>query len=227
MRMLFGVLRVAIAAAIVAAIVGQLIVSITFWHTAGLTSVAIQITNFFSFFTIDSNVLAAVVALIGAVVLFRTTGADPRWYSGIRLAAVTYMATTGIVYNLLLRGIQLPQGATLGWSNEVLHLVAPLYLFIDWLFAPGRRPLESKSVWPVLIFPFVWGIYTLIRGPLTYDGILKNPYWYPYPFMNPNTAAEGYFTVAFYIVMIALVIGVVCFGAVALSKRRLLTEPAV
>jgi hypothetical protein len=227
MRMLFGVLRVAIAAAIVAAIIGQLIVSITFWHNAGLTSVAIQITNFFSFFTIDSNVLAAVVALIGAFILFRGDGADPRWFSGIRLAAVTYMATTGIVYNLLLRGIQLPQGATLGWSNEVLHLVAPLYLVIDWLFAPGRRPLKSSSIWPVLIFPFVWGVYTLIRGPITYDGILKNSYWYPYPFMNPNTASEGYFTVAFYIVMIALVIGVVCFGAVTLSKKRLVTEPAV
>ncbi len=221
MRILFAVLRIAIAIAVVAAIVGQLIVSINNWRGAGLTDIGVQITNFFSFFTIESNVLTVAIALIGAWLLFGAKGADPGWYLGLRLATVTYMATTGIVYNLLLRGIELPQGTTLAWSNEVLHLVAPIYIVLDWLFAPGRRPLAWKAVWPVLVFPLVWGVYTLIRGPLTYDAVFKKPYWYPYPFMNPTTSPEGYFSVAFYIVLIAVVIGVVCVGAVWISKRRL------
>jgi hypothetical protein len=221
MRILFAVLRAGIAVAIIAAIVGQLIVSTDNWHAAGLSNVTIQVVNFFSFFTIESNVLTVVVMLIGAWFLFAGKGDDSRWFLGLRLATVTYMATTGIVYNLLLRGVELPQGTTLPWSNEVLHLIGPLYVLIDWFFAPGRRPLAWKSLWPVLIFPVVWGVYTLVRGPLTFDAIGKQNYWYPYPFLNPNISAEGYASVAFYIVLIAVVIGVVCAGAIWVSGRRL------
>jgi hypothetical protein len=221
MRILFGILRIGIAAAIVAAIIGQLMVSIDNWHRAGINDISTQIANFFSFFTIESNVLTVVVALIGAWILFARTGADSPAYLGVRLATVTYMATTGIVYNLLLRGVELPQGTTLPWSNEVLHLIGPIYVILDWLLAPGRRPIAWKAVWPVLIFPVVWGIYTLIRGPLVYDAVLKRDYWYPYPFLNPNTSPEGYFSVTFYIVLIAVVIAAVCVGAIAISKKRL------
>ena len=42
------------------------------WTTeAGLTDVSTQIVNFFSFFTIDSNVLTVAVFLIGAVCLIK------------------------------------------------------------------------------------------------------------------------------------------------------------
>ena len=96
------------------------------------------------------------------------------------------MATTGIVYNVLLRGIELPQGATLGWSNEMLHVIAPILMLLDWLFAPGRNRLDWKTIWVIVSFPLVWGIYTLIRGPFVVDEVSGKDYWYPYPFMNPN-----------------------------------------
>ena len=83
------------------------------------------VLNFFSFFTIDSNVLGIVVLGIGAVLLLVRRGDDPGWFTALRAAAVTYLVTTGVVYNLLLRNIPLPQGTTVGWSNEVLHVVAP------------------------------------------------------------------------------------------------------
>jgi hypothetical protein len=228
MRIVWGILRVAIAAAIVAAIVGQLILSTSNWHSLGITDTTIQVANFFSFFTIESNVLTVVVMLIGAWFLVTRKGTDPTWLLGLRLATVTYLATTGIVYNLLLRGVELPQGTTLPWSNEVLHLVGPLFVLIDWFVAPGRRPVQWKSLWPVLIFPLVWGVYTLVRGPLTYDAVFKKNYWYPYPFLNPNTAPEGYASVAFYIVLIAVVIGAVCAGAIWVSKKpKLLSSSAL
>ncbi|MES2169833.1 MAG: hypothetical protein V4479_03810, partial [Actinomycetota bacterium] len=100
MRIVWGVLRVAMAIAIVAAIVGQLMLSVSNWRARGLTNIATQVTNFFSFFTIESNVLSVVVLLLGAWLLFGRRGVDPAWYLGLRLATVTYMATTGIVYNL-------------------------------------------------------------------------------------------------------------------------------
>jgi hypothetical protein len=228
MRIVWGILRIALAIATVAAIIGQLIVSTNNWHSLGITDTTIQVTNFFSFFTIESNVLTVVVMLTGAWFLFTRTGADPTWQLGLRLATVTYMTTTGVVYNLLLRGVELPQGTTLPWSNEVLHLVGPLFVLIDWFVAPGRRPIAWRSLWPVLIFPIVWGVYTLIRGPITYDAVFKKPYWYPYPFLNPNTSPEGYASVVFYIVLIAVVIGAVCAGAIWVSKRsKLLATSAL
>jgi hypothetical protein len=219
MRALFVVVRIVGAAAVIAAVVGQLMTSYAFWtQQAGLTEVSTQFVNFFSFFTIDSNLLTVVVFLIGAWCLIKGESPEPRWFSIGRASVTAYMATTFIVYNLLLRGIELPQGATLAWSNEVLHVIAPLLVIVDWLFAPGRNRLEWKNIWIIVIFPLVWGIYTLIRGPLTFDAVTGNDYWYPYPFMNPNIAPEGYFTVAFYLVLIAGVIGGV--GALVIWASR-------
>lgn len=219
MRILFVVLRAAIAVAILAAIVGQLVVSLDFWQQRGVQNIGTSITNFFSFFTIDSNVFSMVLMAIGAVLLLRRTP-DPRWFHAARASVVTYMVTTGVVYNLLLRGIELPQGATLGWSNEVLHVVAPIYLLIDWLFAPGRKPLSYRVVWIVIVFPIVWAVYTLIRGPLTPDEVYGKEHWYPYPFLNPDLAATGYVSVSFYILLISAIISLAGLGVVWVSRRK-------
>jgi carbon starvation protein CstA len=202
--------------AIIAAIVGQLIVSLGVWAGVGT---ATNVVNFFSFFTIEANILAAVVLLIGAGLLVRHRGDDPRWYTMLRACAVTYMVVTGIVYNTLLRGIELPQGQTLGWSNEVLHLIAPLYLLLDWIAAPGRTPLGAKRLLPVLVFPLVWTAYTLIRGPLVVDEIRGNPFWYPYPFLSPHASDGGYLTVSLYVVLIAAVIAAAGAAVLWISRR--------
>ena len=137
-----AVVRVLFAALGIAAIVAQLQRSIENWHSTGL-SVPFGVTNFFSFFTIDSNVGTIVVLLIGAIFVFAKKG-DPHWYTVFRAIVVTYMAVTGVVYNLLLRGVELPQGTTVEWSNEVLHVVACAYIVLDWFIAPGRVPLAWR-----------------------------------------------------------------------------------
>jgi hypothetical protein len=220
MRALFVAVRLLGAALIVAAIVGQLITSLGNWAASGIDNPTTQLVNFFSFFTIDSNVLTVVVFLIGVVCTLRGKTQDERWVAISRASVTAYMATTGIVYNTLLRGIELPQGATLGWSNEILHVIAPLIMVLDWLFAPGRIRLEWKTIWIIVIFPLVWGAYTLIRGPLTFDAVTGNDYWYPYPFLNPNIAPEGYASVAFYLVLIAGVIGGVGALVIRVSRQR-------
>jgi hypothetical protein len=220
MRGIFIVVRILGAAAIIAAIVGQLITSYSFWTgEAGLTDISTQVVNFVSFFTIDSNILTVAVFVIGAVYLIRSGDNEPRWFSIGRGSVTAYMATTGIVYNLLLRGIELPQGSTLGWSNEIVHVIGPILMVLDWLFAPGRNRLEWKNIWIIVIFPIVWAVYTMVRGPFTFDAVTGNDYWYPYPFLNPVIAPEGYFTVAFYVVLIATVIGGVGALVVLVSRR--------
>lgn len=218
-RILFALLRLVVGVAIIAAIVAQLMASIGFWQNAGISDLTDNIVNYFSFFTIDSNALAGVTLLIGAVILVSKRGRDPKGYNVLRASVVTYMVVTGIVYNMLLRGIELPQGVTVQWSNEVLHVIGPVYLLLDWLFAPGRRPLVMKQLWTVLAFPILWVAYTMVRAPFAADPLRKLNYWYPYPFLDPHTSAEGFVSVAFYIILIAAVIGLVAAGVIWLSRR--------
>jgi len=207
---LVAILRFAGAAAIVAAIVAQLVRSIENTVAAG-GDIAFLLVNFFSFFTIESNVLAVVSLAVGAVMVAggrtETVG-----FTVFRLVTVTYMTVTLIVYNLLLRGIELPQGQTVLWSNEILHVVGPLVIIADWLLAPGRNRLEWSRVWAVVVFPIVWAAYTLIRGPIVG--------WYPYPFLNPEHSENGYLSVAFYVILIAAVMVGVGAAAIWVTRRR-------
>ncbi|WP_025156475.1 Pr6Pr family membrane protein [Leifsonia aquatica] len=198
-----AVLRIAVAAAIIAATAVTLGSSIAAWADAGYRDLATLYVNFFSYFTIESNIVAAVVLLIGAVFSLRSRLADPMWFTVLRAAIVVYMGVTGIVYNLLLRGLAVTGGgSTPDWTNEVMHVVGPAYMILDWLLAPGRAPVRWRHIGTILVFPLVWVAYTLVRGPLVFDQLKLVHHWYPYPFLNP---VNGYGSVAVWVVIIALV----------------------
>ncbi|HEY1529912.1 MAG TPA: Pr6Pr family membrane protein [Galbitalea sp.] len=216
-RYTIAVVRVLFAALGIAAIVAQLIRSVGNWQATGL-NVGFGVTNFFSFFTIDANVGAIVVLLIGAALVFARRN-DPRWYTVFRAIVVTYMAVTGIVYNLLLRGVELPQGTTVEWSNEVLHVVACAYIVLDWFIAPGRVPLAWKSLRAIVVFPIIWIIYTMVRAPLTTELNYGGKAFYPYPFLDPGLAHEGWFSVVFYMILITGVILGAGAGVIWVSRR--------
>lgn len=218
--------RLAAAVLALAAIVAQLSRSIenalvvtTEWGQH-LPTVA---ANFLSFFTILSNLLAAIVLIIAAIWALRhrrDSETEPNWLAVLLACASTYMIVTGIVYNTLLRGVALPQGVTVPWSNEVLHVVIPLFLLVDLLFAPRRRALRWSAVALATIFPIVWVVYTLVRANLIIAPATGNPWWYPYPFLDPHLVPGGYLGVSGYIVGIAIaIIGVACF-VVWIGRRR-------
>lgn len=165
------------------------------WYVAG---------NFFSFFTVESNVLAALVLLIGAA--FAMLGkTDPRWLHHARTAVTAYMIITGIVYNLLLRNIELPQGTTVAWSNEILHIVAPLIVLLDWYYQARAQGFKSCPIGWVLAYPLAWVLYTLVRGEIVRDP-RSGGSWYPYPFLNPELGGNSYETVCLYILAIATLV---------------------
>ena len=114
----------------------------------------------------------------------------------------------------------------MGWSNEVLHVVAPAYLLIDWLFAPGRTPLRFRAVWGIAVFPIVWAVYTLVRAPFAIEPVSGKSPWYPYPFLNPAASPNGYLSVAFYVVLIAVVILAAGYGVVWVSRRWSVRRPS-
>lgn len=178
--------------------------------------------NFFSFFTVLSNLLAVIVLGIAAVWAWRHRRAlqEPRWLATVLMCVSTYMIVTGIVYNMLLRGVALPQGTTVPWSNEVLHVVIPLFLLVDVLVAPRRRALPWSSLLVAAIFPIVWAAYTLIRANLIIAPATGNAWWYPYPFLDPHLQPGGYLTVAGYILAIAVAIVAAGAFVIWVGRRR-------
>lgn len=142
--------------------------------------------NFFSFFTIQSNLFAAGVFLYLSV----RPQVDDRPSEGLDLlrgAAVAFMTTTFIVYGLLLSGYEDALQTTEPWVNTVLHQLFPIVVVVDWLIdrPDARIPFRRALIWAA--YPVLYLVYSLSRGPLV-D-------WYPYPFLDPDQAG-GYAGVA-------------------------------
>jgi hypothetical protein len=125
--------------------------------------------HFFGYFTILSNILAALV-LIGVAL-------DPRPPSRgvdvLRGAATFCMTLVGIIFALLLANLE---SGMLPWTNAVLHYLMPLVLLADWLTLPPRHRLSGGDAAMWLVIPLVYVAYTLARG--------ASSHWYPYPFLN-------------------------------------------
>jgi hypothetical protein len=149
---------------------------------------ALDLFDFFSYFTILSNIFAAIMLIIGSFYLFskrKPTHSE----DVIRSASVLYMTVTGIVFALLLSGQNL--GLLLPWVNDVLHKLMPVIVIADWLYQPSRTKLQVKQSLLLLVFPLAYLGYSLIRGPIAG--------WYPYLFLNPSKSG-GYAGVAAYCV---------------------------
>lgn len=165
----------------------------------------VDIVNLFSYFTIESNLIAIFVLLVGAIGDPR----GPRW-AYVRGAATLYLTITGIVYNTLLLNVSV--GVTAAWVNDVVHRAVPLLLLLDWIvFSPWARTRYVVALtW--LAYPLAYVAYTLIRGPLAN--------WYPYPFLDPRLAG-GYGRVAIYSVVLAIVFALLALAVNAIGRLRL------
>ena len=161
--------------------------------------------NYFSYFTIDSNLIATALLLVGVA---RWRSRNPPAPDILRGAGVVYMSVTGIVFTLLLSGVDVD--TQLKWVNTVVHELMPLVILADWLIAPPvmRLTFRRGALW--LLFPLAWIIYTLIRGAASN--------WYPYPFLNPSNG--GYVSVMLYCVGILVLMLVVCTAVVWLGNLR-------
>jgi hypothetical protein len=129
--------------------------------------------NFFSFFTIESNIIG--VTALFALVLVPRARRSPL-FDGARSAAVLYMGITGVVFALLLSGLQEELQTTIPWVDFVVHQLMPVVLVADWLVDPPRHRLPRWTVLAWLSYPLAWFGYTLVRGEAV-D-------WYPYPFVD-------------------------------------------
>lgn len=218
-------LRLAAAGLALAAIVRQLSLAVGNAREASTAwggHVPTVVANFFSYFTILSNLLAAVVLIVGAIWMMRhrhVAAVEPAWLATLFACATTCIVVTGVVYNLLLRSISIA-GISDVWTNETLHVVIPLILLGDAFLAPQRRALPWRAIAVVVVFPIIWALYTMVRANLVTAPATGDPWWYPYPFLDPHLVPGGYVGVAGYIAGIAVAVTAVAAGVVWLGRYR-------
>lgn len=165
--------------------------------------------NFFSFFTIQSNILAAAVLVLAALIRReeRTRGFDI-----VRGAATFYIAITGVVFALLLSGLQEELDTHNGFVNFVVHTLIPVVAVVDWLIDPPRHRLGSLSALTWLAYPIAWFVYTLVRG--------SRVDWYPYPFVDVNRLGYGGVLVRSVAFLVVFAVGALAFGWIGDRRVR-------
>lgn len=165
--------------------------------------------NFFSFFTIESNLLAA--GLLIAMGIYHFVGKEIKGLPYLRGAATLYMTMTGIIYVLFLSGNELALQTTIPAVNIVLHYVIPAAFLLDWIVFPPKDRMSIRIALIWLAYPLLYLIYSLVRGGFT-D-------WYPYSFINPIT--NGWPNVIGMSLTLAVGVFVLTILIVARTSRRL------
>lgn len=154
-------------------------------------SLLTRIVRVVSFFTIQSNILSAIVS----VPLVRDPNQDGRLWRILRLMALIGITVTGVVYSTVLARVHEPKGWEQVSTNTVFHYIVPIMMVLGWLLFGPRLRIKPSVVALTLIWPMLWLGYTLVHGAISK--------WYPYPFVD--VATYGYGRVLVNAVLVAVV----------------------
>ncbi len=143
-----------------------------FWRNTAL---------FLGYFTVLSNLLVGLAALL-PLLWPRSAAGRFLLRPAVRGGVLLYIAITGIVNFVLLRGLWTPHGWALV-GDTLLHYVVPLLFALDWLVLVPKGSLRWRDALPWLAFPLAYTAYALGSGALTG--------FYPYPFLNVRRLGYG------------------------------------
>lgn len=173
---------------------------------AGLGALAAAIVSFFSFFTILTNLLVALV------LSFSRCSTTSQWGSflsrpSVQTATATYIAIVGAVYSALLRELWNPVGAQ-KLADVLLHDAMPLIYVLFWVIWVPKDELRWKDAVTWLVYPAGYLVYLSVRGAFT-D-------LYPYHFIDVTVL--GYPRVLMHAVLFFILFLSVGLVAVAVGR---------
>lgn len=164
----------------------------------------LRLLRFFAYFTIQSNLIVAVTA----VLLARDPLRDGTWWRAVRVAGIVGITVTGVVHFFLLRPLVDLDGLD-RVADKMLHVAVPLLAVVGFaLFGPRPR-VEWRDVRLALVWPVAWTVETMVVGAITG--------WFPYPFLDPDE--DGWLAVAVSLVGITAFFLALFAGARALDQR--------
>lgn len=168
-------------------------------------SIPETLIRFFSFFTILTNSLVAVMFI--CLWLFPKHS----FFKSVKTqtAITVYILVVGLVYNTVLRFIWQPEGLQ-KLVDELLHTVIPVATFVFWWLFTHSKTLQYKHILPWLLYPFLYLIVILARGHISG--------FYPYPFVDVTQL--GYPKVVVNSLWVVLVFVGIAVLLVKLSKHK-------
>lgn len=176
-------------------------------------SIAASLIRFFSFFTIQTNLL---VAMILTLSLMRPQPERFLTRPSVKSALATYIIIVGVVYALMLRHLWHPEGLRLV-ADHALHDAVPLLYPLYWLFFMPKGNLRRIDPLLWLIYPVIYFIYLLMTGVFL-DAHL-------YPFLD--AAKLGYAAVMYNAVLLlaaffalGVTFAAIDYGVAVYKERR-------
>ncbi len=137
----------------------------------GERGLVFETVEYFSYFTIVSNVVVALSTALFAV--------DPdrreRWAGALRMAGVVMITVTGIVYHVLLAADNDPTGVALV-TDLGLHTVVPVVTVVGWVLVGPHRQFGAHTLALAMVVPLAWLGYALVREAVVGEAL--------YPFMD-------------------------------------------
>lgn len=143
--------------------------------------------NIISYFTVQSNIFVCFYLLTMAAAVFGNRKAQKIAFNPmLGTMATTYIVITGLVYCC---GIPLGFTPPFKWDNPTHsmlsfiqvfhHMIVPVFMLMLWFFPAADKKISYNKIWIAGIYPFVYSVFSIIRGAFS------NPTFYPYPFYQP------------------------------------------
>jgi len=132
---------------------------------------ATRLVRFFSYFTIQSNLLI----MVASATLMMRPLRDGRVWRVLRLDALLGIVITGLVFDLILaKDVQL---TGLAYALTVgFHSISPWWALFGWLLFGPRPRIDWRTFGLAFLWPVLWIAYTFAHGAVSG--------WYPYPFLD-------------------------------------------
>ena len=160
------------------------------------------LVSFFSFFTVLTNTLVAVVL---SYALVNRESACKRFFLAphISSAVAVSIVVVSLAYNLLLRHLWSPEGFEF-IADELLHDVMPVVFVVYWWRCVPKGHLRFRHICLWVIYPLVYFGYVLLRGDLLgqyqYPFIDVGTLGYPQVFVNAGGILAGFVAIAMAVV---------------------------
>jgi hypothetical protein len=171
---------------------------------AGLVS---RVVDYFSYFTILSNIVVIIVCTLLALGRARPTPV----MRALRMDSLMMISVTGLVFALVLAPSFHPDGLEYV-TNPLHHYVTPILAVATWLVWGPRGWLRLSSVFTALVIPVIWLAYTFLRGAVIHA--------FPYGFLAVDELGWGRALVNVAgVLVVGIVLGLAFWGLDVLLSR--------
>jgi hypothetical protein len=163
-----------------------------------------------SYYTIQTNLLIAIAL---TAFLWKPGSAWGRFFSRttVLTAIAVYITIVGLIYAFVLKGIWQPEGL-FKLADNLLHTVSPVMFVLLWLIFVRKEKIKWNQLFSWAIFPFLYLIYSLIRGAITGD--------YPYNFINAALISYQQIAINAVLVLLLFLFISACFIAVSRLLKK-------